>query len=67
MTAQYDMKDVPCLDEETGIETIDNEQLTIDNAMIYDLSGRKILNDSAKSGNLHRGLYLIGGKKYIKR
>ena len=40
----------------TGIETIDNGQLTIDNA--YDLSGRRVAQPS-------KGLYIINGKKVI--
>jgi arabinan endo-1,5-alpha-L-arabinosidase len=41
----------------TGIRSIDNEQLTIDNW--YDLQGRKVKSSQRK------GLYIRNGKKYI--
>ena len=42
----------------TGIDDVDNEQLTIDNR-VYDLSGRRIVN-----GKLQKGIYIINGKRY---
>lgn len=41
----------------TGIRSIDNEQLTIDNR--YDLQGRKVKSSQRK------GIYIRNGKKYI--
>ena len=43
-------------DDATGIHSIDNGQLTIDN--VYDLSGRRVAQPS-------KGLYIINGKKVI--
>lgn len=42
--------------ETTGISTIDNGQLTMEN--VYDLQGRKVMNPT-------KGLYIVNGKKYI--
>ena len=42
--------------ETTGIQTMDNEQLTIDN--YYDLQGRQVATPT-------KGLYIIGGKKVV--
>ena len=46
-------------DEATGIEAIDNGQLTIDN-VVYDLQGRRVSQPM-------KGLYIVNGKKYIKK
>lgn len=43
-------------DDATGIHSIDNGQLTIDN--VYDLSGRPVAQPS-------KGLYIINGKKVV--
>lgn len=48
---------LPGSDEETGINAIDNGQLTMDNA-IYDLSGRRVAKPT-------RGLYIVNGKKVL--
>ena len=45
----------------TGIDAIDNGQLTVDNG-VYDLSGRRIAN-----GKLQKGIYIINGKKILKK
>ena len=42
-----------------GIQTIDNGQLTMDNATIYDLAGRRV-NDMNKAG-----IYIVNGKKVM--
>ena len=42
--------------ETTGIKTIDNSQLTIDN--VYDLQGRRVAQPT-------KGLYIVNGKKVI--
>jgi hypothetical protein len=41
--------------EATGIKTIDNSQLTIDN--VYDLQGRRVAQPA-------KGIYIINGKKF---
>ena len=35
--------------------------------VVYDLSGRKIVNGKLSNSKLHRGIYIINGKKYIKQ
>ena len=44
--------------ETTGIESIDNGQLIMDNGAAYDLQGRKVQNPK-------RGMYIINGKKVV--
>jgi hypothetical protein len=52
----------------TGIKSIDNGQLTIDNS-VYDLQGRRV--DSSKfkvqSSKLKKGIYVRNGKKFVVR
>lgn len=36
-------------------------------AAVYDLSGRKMTVGKGKEGTLRRGMYIVDGKKYIKR
>ena len=50
------------MDDETGIETMHNSQCTIHNDVVYDLTGRRIMNNSLK-----KGLYIIKGKKVLIR
>ena len=45
-------------EETTGIKSIDNGQLTIDNGAVYDLQGRRVAKPS-------RGLYIMGNKKVL--
>ena len=45
-------------EETTGIKSIDNGQLTIDNGAVYDLQGRRVKNPK-------RGLYILSGKKVV--
>ena len=45
-------------DEETGINSIDNGQLTIDNAKIYNLAGQRV-------SKAQKSLYIVNGKKVI--
>jgi hypothetical protein len=49
---------VPEDDDETGIRTIDNGQMAIDNAAIYNLSGQRV-------GKLQKGINIVNGKKVI--
>ena len=44
--------------DETGIQTIDNEQLTMDHATIYNLAGQRV-------NKAQKGLYIINGKKTL--
>ncbi len=61
--------------EETGIEAIDNGLLTMDNVKgVYDLSGRRMnvnvnVNDNVNVNNskLKKGIYIVNGKKLLKR
>ncbi len=46
--------------EPTGINTIDNEQLTIDNSKAYNLNGMRV-NGS------YKGIVIMNGKKYINK
>jgi len=45
-------------DEETGINSIENGKLKIENEAVYDLSGRRIAKPT-------KGLYIVGGRKVI--
>jgi hypothetical protein len=51
----------------TSINSIDNSQLTIDNARgnIYSLDGRKVADGSLPTGKLPKGVYIINGKKVV--
>ena len=52
--------------ETTGINSIDNGQLIMDNGAVYDLQGRKVNLELTKGGEtLPRGLYIINGKKVV--
>ena len=46
-------------DDETGIRSIDNEQLTIDNAAIYNLAGQRL-------NKMQKGINIVNGKKVLK-
>lgn len=47
-------------DEATGIHEVENEESRMKNDEVYDLTGRK-------QSTLHKGLYIVGGKKvFIK-
>ncbi len=61
MTAQYDMKDVPCLDEATAISDL-RADVSKHPDSIYDLGGRRI----SPSSTLQKGIYIIGGKLRAK-
>ena len=53
-------------EDPVGIETIENEQLTIDNWGTYDLNGREIDNGKWLNGRLPYGVYIRGGRKILK-
>ncbi|MBO7068978.1 MAG: hypothetical protein J6W52_09945 [Bacteroidaceae bacterium] len=46
-------------DTETGISTIDNGELTIDNAAIYNLAGQRV-------NKAQKGIYIVNGKKVLR-
>ena len=52
--------------EATGINTIDNGQLTIDNSKAYNLNGIRV-NPSTGSGQAYKGIVLKGGKKFLQK
>ncbi len=54
-------------EDPTGVLPIDNGQLIMDNAKgVYDLSGRKI-NDNLNLKQLKKGVYIVNGRKVLKR
>lgn len=46
-------------DDATGIKTIGNEQMTIDNAAIYNLAGQRLQK-------MQKGINIVNGKKVLK-
>ena len=67
MTAEYNASGVKQFvtnlgdEDPTGIGSIDNEQLTIDNdGDWYDLSGRKLAGKHTQ-----KGVYIVNGKKAL--
>ena len=46
--------------EVTGVETIDNGQLTIDNSAVYNLQGQRV-------NKAQKGVYIQNGKKVVVR
>jgi hypothetical protein len=53
-------------DDETGVETIKNEELIIKNDVVYDLQGRRIVNSKSSNCNLKGGIYIKGNRKIIR-
>ena len=56
-------------EETDGIGQIENGELTIENSVVYDLSGRKINEVSGRHGSLPlqlpKGIYIVNGKKVV--
>ena len=50
-----ELRDIPVRDEEEGSERV------------YDLSGRQIVNSKLSKCKLHRGIYIINGKKQVMK
>lgn len=50
--------------EATGIDLIDNGQLTIDNET-YNLAGQKVANPQSSNCQMPKGIYIVGGKKVV--
>ena len=63
-------KDFYGMDDDTdGINQMENGELTIENSVVYDLSGRKINEVSGRHGSLPlqlpKGIYIVNGKKVV--
>ena len=54
-------------DETTDIETIENAPAAISPFDVYDLSGRKVLNQTTSLDGLPDGIYIVNGKKILKK
>ena len=54
-------------DEVTGIETIDEASALAEPYDVYDLSGRKVLHQVTSLDGLPVGVYIINGKKILKK
>lgn len=56
-----------CEDITSDIEEMRNEKLTMRNEddVVYDLSGRQIVNHKLPSGKLPNGLYIVNGRKVV--
>ena len=50
-----------------GINEMENGKWKIENAPVYDLSGRKIENRKSVNRQLPKGIYIVNGKKYVVR
>ena len=48
-------------EEETGIEDVEASESNVNNAPVYNLQGMKMLD----VGNLPKGIYIKGGKKFM--
>ena len=53
----------------TGLKTIDNGQLIIDNSPIYNLNGQRVEGSklNVQSSKLPKGVYVVNGKKVVLR
>lgn len=49
----------------SGIQQTENEPATKRSEDIYDLSGRKIINQSSSLKTLPKGIYIVGGRKVV--
>ena len=54
-------------DDTTDIETIENAPAAISPFDVYDLSGRKVLNQTTSLDGLPDGIYIVNGKKVLKK
>ena len=54
-------------DEATGIDEVDVEPAEIEPFDVYDLSGRKVLNKVTSLDGLPNGIYIVNGKKILKK
>ena len=56
--------------EATGIRQMENGELKMENAPVYDLSGRKIVNRKSVNrqfSNLPKGIYIANGRKLLRK
>jgi len=51
----------------TGIRQMENGEFKMENAPVYDLSGRKILNRNSLNRKLPKGIYIVNGQKVVIR
>ena len=54
-------------DDTTGIETIEEAPAPTGPFDVYDLSGRKVLNQTTSLDGLPDGIYIVNGKKILKK
>ena len=54
-------------DDVTGIETINEAPALAEPYDVYDLSGRKVLNQTTSLDGLPEGVYIVNGKKVLKK
>ena len=59
---KYEVTDVSTT---VGVQEIKSEELRIKNEAIYDLSGRQVQNSNGSKGQLRKGLYIQGGRKFL--
>ena len=50
-------------DPTVGIKAMDNGQLTMED--VYDLSGRQLSNSKLSNRQIHKGVYIINGRKVV--
>ena len=56
--------------EATGIRQMENGELKMENAPVYDLSGRKIVNRKSVNrqfSDLPKGIYIANGRKILRK
>ena len=51
----------------TGIRQMENGELKMENAPVYDLSGRQIVNRNSLNRKLPKGIYIVNGQKVVIR
>ena len=54
-------------DTMTGISLTEDGRSQMEDGAIYNLAGQKIVNGQWSNGKLPRGIYIVGGKKIIKK
>lgn len=55
------------VDNTTGIESPDETPSVVEPFDVYDLNGRKVLNDVTTLDGLPAGIYIVNGKKVLKK
>ena len=54
-------------DDTTGIENLEDAPALVEPYDVYDLSGRKVLNQTTSLDGLPAGIYIVNGKKVLKK